>query len=121
MVGWKETREARGAVRDTLTLLKGAKDVTIVAVEEPNQSVADSGPLDDVAAYLTRHCVSISGAITRRFAGSVGVALAAIAGEKDADLIVAGGYGHSPLSEWIWGGVTRELLGSSPVCCVLSH
>jgi nucleotide-binding universal stress UspA family protein len=95
--------------------------VTIVAVEEPNQSVADSGPLDDVAAYLTRHGVSISGAITRQFAGSVGGALAAIAGEKGADLIVAGGYGHSPLSEWIWGGVTRELLGSSPVCCLLSH
>jgi nucleotide-binding universal stress UspA family protein len=121
VVGWKETREARRAVHDALTLLKGAKDVMIVAVEEPNESVADSRPLDDVAAYLARHGVSIGGVITRRFAGSVGAALAAIAGEKGADLIVAGGYGHSRLSEWIWGGVTRELLGSSRMCCLLSH
>src|SRR5215472_13328281 len=32
-----------------------------------------------------------------------------------------GGYGHSRLGEWIFGGVTRELLAASPVCCLLSH
>jgi nucleotide-binding universal stress UspA family protein len=41
--------------------------------------------------------------------------------EEDADLIVAGGYGHTRLGEWIFGGVTHELLASSPVCCMLSH
>jgi hypothetical protein len=25
------------------------------------------------------------------------------------------------LGEWIFGGVTHELLASSPVCCMLSH
>jgi len=38
-----------------------------------------------------------------------------------ADLIVAGGYGHSRLGEWIFGDVTRELLSVSLVCCLLSH
>ena len=41
--------------------------------------------------------------------------------DEKADLIVAGGYGHSRLGEWIFGGVTQELLASSPVCCMLSH
>ena len=82
---------------------------------------ADSRTLDDVAAYLARHGVSISATITRRFAGSVSEGLAAIAGEKGADLIVAGGYGHGRVSEWIWGGVTRDLLGLCPLCCLLSH
>jgi nucleotide-binding universal stress UspA family protein len=58
--------------------------------------------------------------VTRGFAGSVGEALGAIAGEKGADLIVAGGYGHSRLSEWVFGGVTRHLLWSCPLCCLLS-
>ena len=40
---------------------------------------------------------------------------------EGADLIVAGAYGHSRLGEWIFGGVTQELLASSPVCCMLSH
>jgi nucleotide-binding universal stress UspA family protein len=121
VVGWKETREARRAVRDALALLKGAKEVTIVAVEEPTWSAADSSALDDVAAYLARHGVLIGGTSTHTVASNVGAALLAIAGEKGADLIVAGGYGHTRLSEWVYGGVTRELLGSSPICCLLSH
>jgi nucleotide-binding universal stress UspA family protein len=121
VVGWKETRESRRAVRDALALLKGAKEVTIATIEEPDQSVGDSRPLDDVAAYLARHGVAIGGIVTRQFAGSVSGSLATIAGEKGADLIVAGGYGHSRLSEWIWGGVTRDLLSSCPLCCLLSH
>jgi nucleotide-binding universal stress UspA family protein len=121
LIGWKETREARRAVRDALALLKCAKEVTIATIEEPNQSGGESGPLDDVAAYLARHGVSISATITRPFAGSIGEGLAAIAREKGADLIVAGGYGHSRLSEWIFGGVTRDLLGFCPLCCLLSH
>jgi nucleotide-binding universal stress UspA family protein len=36
-------------------------------------------------------------------------------------LIVAGGYGHSRVREWIFGGVTRELLAHTPVCCFLTH
>ena len=30
-------------------------------------------------------------------------------------------YGHSHLGEWIFGGMTRELLATSPICCVMSH
>jgi nucleotide-binding universal stress UspA family protein len=121
VVGWKETREARRAVRDALALLKGAKEVTIVAVKEPTRSAADPRALDDVAAYLARHRVLIGGTITHGVASNVGAALLAIAAEKGADLIVAGGYGHARLSEWVYGGVTRELLGCSPICCLLSH
>ena len=32
-----------------------------------------------------------------------------------------GAYGHSRLGEWIFGGVTRDLLTKSPVCCLFSH
>jgi nucleotide-binding universal stress UspA family protein len=121
VVGWKETREARRAVRDALALLKGAKEVTIVAVEEPTRSAADPRALDDVAAYLARRGVLIGDAITHAITAHAGAALLAIASEKGADLIVAGGYGHSRLSEWVYGGVTRELLYASPICCLLSH
>ena len=40
---------------------------------------------------------------------------------KGADLIVTGGYGHSRMREWIFGGVTRDLLARMPVCCLLAH
>ena len=38
-----------------------------------------------------------------------------------ADLVVAGGYGHSRLREWVLGGVTRELLRNDGLACLLSH
>src|SRR6266566_1466770 len=53
--------------------------------------------------------------------GSVAAELFRLIEEENADLIVAGGYGHSRLGEFIFGGVTRELLVASPVCCMLSH
>lgn len=44
-----------------------------------------------------------------------------IAKGEATGLIVAGAYGHSRFGEWIFGGVTHDLLTTSPVCCLLSH
>jgi nucleotide-binding universal stress UspA family protein len=44
-----------------------------------------------------------------------------IAQEERADLLVTGAYGHSRLGEWIFGGMTRELLATSPICCLMSR
>ncbi|MEO8114766.1 MAG: universal stress protein, partial [Phenylobacterium sp.] len=41
--------------------------------------------------------------------------------EIGADLIVAGAYGHSRLGEWVFGGVTRELLRGGERFLLLSH
>ena len=43
------------------------------------------------------------------------------AAEQAADLIVTGAYGHGRLREWVFGGVTRDLLAGAPVCCLMSH
>jgi nucleotide-binding universal stress UspA family protein len=77
--------------------------------------------LADVAAYLVRHRVIVAAEVWRRPQRPVAAELLHIVEEEEADLIVAGGYGHSRLGEWIFGGVTRELLTASPVCCLLSH
>jgi nucleotide-binding universal stress UspA family protein len=43
------------------------------------------------------------------------------AADVSADFIVAGGYGHSQLREFILGGVTRGLLSSMMVPTLMSH
>lgn len=48
-------------------------------------------------------------------------ALVEAASEQAADLIVLGAYGHGRLREWVFGGVTRDLLAGAPVCCLMSH
>lgn len=41
--------------------------------------------------------------------------------QSGAELLVAGGYGHSRLREWVLGGVTRELLEFTAVPVLFSH
>jgi nucleotide-binding universal stress UspA family protein len=50
-----------------------------------------------------------------------GAALLTLAKKERADLLVTGAYGHTRLGEWIFGGMTRELLATSPICCLMSH
>jgi nucleotide-binding universal stress UspA family protein len=42
-------------------------------------------------------------------------------GKTEADLVVAGAYGHARLREWVFGGVTRNLITRSQRCSFLTH
>jgi nucleotide-binding universal stress UspA family protein len=121
VVAWKDTRECRRAVRDALPFLQQAKEVLLVEIGEDDSRSQAKKNLADVAAYLVRHQVVVAAEVWRRPRGLVAAELLHVVQEEKADLIVAGGYGHSRLGEWIFGGVTRELLTASPVCCLLSH
>jgi nucleotide-binding universal stress UspA family protein len=101
--------------------LQQAKEVLIVEIGENESHSQAKKNLADVAAYLVRHQVIVAAEVWRRPRGPVAAELLHVVEEEKADLIVAGGYGHSRLGEWIFGGVTRELLTASPVCCMLSH
>jgi nucleotide-binding universal stress UspA family protein len=120
VVAWKETRECRRAVRDALPFLQRAKEVLILGIDE-GQAETAKGHLSDVASYLRRHGVVVAREVWRQARGPIAAELLHLVCDEGADLIVAGGYGHSRLGEWIFGGVTHELLASSPVCCMLSH
>jgi nucleotide-binding universal stress UspA family protein len=121
VVAWKDTRECRRAVHDALAFLQRAEEVLLVGIAEGESEASAKRILSDVAAYLLRHRIAAAHEIWRRARGPVAAELLHIAQEERADLIVAGGYGHSRLGEWIFGGVTHELLASSPICCMLSH
>lgn len=122
IVGWKDTPEARRALRDALPFLREAKEVVLVEVCETGTESDAKKHLDDIDAYLLRHKVIVASKVMTHVTTSTAAdELIRIARDEQADLIVAGAYGHSRLGEWIFGGVTRALLTSSPVCCLLSH
>ncbi len=120
VVGWKDTREVRRALRDALPFLERAEAVIVVEINDAasETALAQAG---DVARYLRRHKVKVGPTISAHPKGGVAEELIRLAASEGADLIVAGAYGHSRLGEWAFGGVTRDLLASSPVCCLLSH
>jgi nucleotide-binding universal stress UspA family protein len=121
LIAWKDTREARRAVCDALPFLHVATHVTIVGVCEARDEDTVAEQVNDVADYLARHGISGDPRVIPDRGGSAAAQFTNLAQEEGADLLVAGAYGHSRLGEWFFGGVTRDLLAASPICCLMSH
>ncbi len=77
--------------------------------------------VDDVAQYLARHRITAAPRVLAHRGGSEAKALIETAQQEGADLLVTGAYGHTRLGEWIFGGVTHDLLDFSPICCLTAH
>jgi nucleotide-binding universal stress UspA family protein len=120
-VGWKDAREARRAVWDASPFLRAAESVHVVELVGEGEFDAATNRVSDVVRHLERHQVKAHGEVRTRREASAADELILTAEQRGADLIVAGGYGHARLREWIFGGVTRDLLRHCPKCCLLSH
>jgi nucleotide-binding universal stress UspA family protein len=120
MVCWDASRNAARAVADAMPFLKRAKavDIVIVASERPK---SDEIPGATIGQHLARHGLSIE--VKRIVATDTDAASTILshAADSAADFIVMGGYGHSRLREFIWGGATRGILGAMTVPVLMSH
>jgi nucleotide-binding universal stress UspA family protein len=120
LVGWKDTRETRRAVRDALPFLARAAQVTLVEIAPAAELEAAKKRLEDVQGWLQAHGIK-AGFLAAAATGDDAIRLNAVAREHKADLLVAGAYGHSRLREWVLGGVTHDLLLRAERCVLVSH
>lgn len=123
VLGWKECREAVGAVRHSLTLMRDAEDVHVVSVTKKADTDADLVNGIEITSYLTEHDVQAEFFSATMDAADQHAADTLIrhVQEHQRDLIIIGGYGHSRFREIILGGVTRSLIKESTVPVLLSH
>ena len=121
IVAWKDTREARRALADAMPFLLAAEDVVVQAVCKGDAVAAAAHQTEDVATGLQRHGVKARANVSTATHEGVTAELERIAALNNADLIVAGAYGHSRFAEWALGGVSDDLI-HKPGCFVLmSH
>jgi len=120
VAAWDGSQAAARAIGDAAPLLALAKHVEIVAANAAvlSQPVVNSG--ERIARRFARLGVDAS---FKRLPGDGDPAnlLLSYAADSGADMIVAGGYGHSRLREALIGGVTRTLIGSATAPLFLSH
>jgi nucleotide-binding universal stress UspA family protein len=121
VVAWKDTRESRRALADSLPLLKCADEVVVLEVCGEDDVVAMAAPHAALLEHLARHGVTARSKIIPGHANLAAYALNAEARALGSDLIVAGGYGHSRLGEWVLGGVTADLLADPQRFVLFSH
>jgi nucleotide-binding universal stress UspA family protein len=117
VVAWKDSPEARRAVTAALPFVGRADKVFVASAG----GEARFEGAEDVSDLLARHGAHVTTNLLDAPGGEVAAAILNFAKREDADLIVMGGYGHSRLREWLFGGVTREMLRTSPLCCLMSH
>ena len=122
MIAWNGKREATRVTFDALPLLKAAKRVTVLAIEQTDAD-GTSSPLPDtsIAAALARHDIKVTIKTASADKGSVGEAIAKAVASERADLLVMGAYGHARLREFVFGGATRHLMHKMLVPVLLSH
>lgn len=119
-VGWKESRESRRAIVDALPLLQTAEKCTVLQVTSESQRQIAQSRLDDVANWLGVHDVTAAAQAEVAVGAETGFFHAVLLDRK-CDLLVAGAYGHNRLSEWVFGGVTQDVLLDPDFCVLISH
>jgi nucleotide-binding universal stress UspA family protein len=120
LIGWKDTREARRAIADALPIFKLATQVTLVDICEEREVQMAKQRLADVLAWLVRHGIAAKPVVSVSV-DTDATQLISIAKQHNADLVVAGAYGHSRFRQWVLGGVTNDLLQLADFCSLLSH
>lgn len=119
MIAWDGRREAARAVTDAMPFLQRAAQVTVLGIARA-QHEEEGAPVAALLEWLQRHGVAASATMDKD-SPDAGPALLAAATRLGADLIVAGGYGHSRVREFVMGGATRSLMHDARLLVLLSH
>lgn len=121
VVAWKDCREAQRAVSSALPLLKASALTHVIEICAAEGMDAARIRTTDVAAFLGQHGIVARAQVLQDDGGGRSSQILKYADDHQAGLMVAGGYGHARLREWVLGGVTHGLLATAPVCLLLSH
>ena len=127
VMAWDRTREAARAIFEAVPLLKGAKSVELLTLEQPDSDEHLDVQLDQsllpasaVAEAMSAHGIKLA-ITTLRSAGDAGEQICAHAAQQCADLVVMGAYGHSRLREFVFGGATHYVLQNMAVPVLFAH
>jgi nucleotide-binding universal stress UspA family protein len=118
IVAWDGGREATRATFDALPLLQVSKRTRLVRIDA---SVKGTLPGVDIAKCLDRHGIKAEVTNVSSDGLSPGETLLRAANDFGAGVIVLGGYGHSRLTEFIFGGVTRYMVHHLDRPVLMSH
>lgn len=118
LIAWDGGRAAARAVHAALPLLPLAAELTVVIVGTPPR---EGEPGADVATYLARHGLKVTIETLPAAPSGVADTLLNHVADRNYDLVVMGGYGHSRFREMILGGATRDMLKTMTVPVLMAH
>jgi nucleotide-binding universal stress UspA family protein len=116
-IAWKPVPQAARAVSYAMPFLVRAKEVAVLTVEEDGIGSDDAKRL---VSYLAWH--GINAAAQQLELGPDGAAATLLgAAAAGSQMLVMGGYGHTRLREWVFGGFTKHALSEAPLAVLMAH
>lgn len=119
-IAWNGSAEASRAVFDALPVLKKAKSVALITVDMEGGADAPASA-EAMAQSLERHGITAGVHHSVSAGVDIGSVLLSRLADDGIDLLVMGGYGHSRLREFVFGGATRSILQQMTVPVLMSH
>jgi len=116
-IAWDGSREAARSVGLALPFLEVAGRVSVISVGEEDEAKG----AEELSRYLTRHGVKNECRPLNNNCGSIAGCLLKETRDQDVGLLVMGAYGHSAFKEYLFGGVTREILETGELPLLLAH
>jgi len=116
-IGWDGSAAAVRAMVGALSLLRAAEETVVLSIGDKHRESAQSA-----VEYLSWRGVKAKHSGIPAVPGAgIGGQLLGSARDCGADLLIMGGYGHTPWREFFLGGATREILGVSLLPLLLAH
>jgi nucleotide-binding universal stress UspA family protein len=120
VIAWNARREALRAVHDAMPLLEKAQKVTVFAFSSRPSDLRASAVM--LVHHLEAHGVAAHISDWTNTGDVTAIeALFASLDTQDADLIVAGAFGHSRVYEGLFGGVSLDLMRQQSLPVLMSH
>jgi nucleotide-binding universal stress UspA family protein len=118
IIGWKDSIEAARALHASLNFIARAKTVRLITINgDPNTESS----LMEAKAYLELHGALVETETLARNADTVAQLLAAEAQDQRGALLIMGAFSHWRWQEWLFGGVTEQILHDGTVPTLMVH
>lgn len=117
LIAWDASIHATRAVVAAAPLLAPGATIEVFTVEESSKSTEFRGKA--LVQNLRRH--GLDAGLTERHERDIPEAILREIQIFRANLVVMGGYGHSRVRQFVFGGVTRLMLNKMPVPVLMTH
>ena len=121
MVAWNGSSEACVALRAAAPMMSSSSEVILASVAEKDDRDRFDFPPVEGAKYLSRHGIDAEILDIPRGDAKISDTLFSAAETRGCGMMVMGAYGHSRLSEFLFGGVTRRALSEPQMPILLAH
>jgi nucleotide-binding universal stress UspA family protein len=117
LIAWDGSPAASAALAAAIPLLKLAKSVSLLEIDDGSVQT----PASEAATYLARHDIKGEIILEDFQLNDAPSLLLAHARSGKFDYVVMGGFGHSRFIEAVFGGVTRMMLNNCPIALLMAH